>query len=81
MTASRQKAFGRKASSPRETPVVRVVEHASVEMTAPKPAPLPTTLDELPPLPLRDDVDAEIEQWNAVRKARKRLTKAVSAVG
>jgi hypothetical protein len=72
MTASRQKSFGRKASMLREEPVVRVVERAPSQVTAPKPTLLPTTLDELPPLPLRDDVDAEVEQWNAVRKARKR---------
>ncbi len=54
----------------REAPVVRVVERAPAEAAAATPT--PKTLAELPPLPLRDDVDAEIEQWNAVRKARKR---------
>jgi hypothetical protein len=72
MTASRQKSFGRKASMSREAPEVRVVERPPAEAIAPTPVPLPKTLAELPPLPLRDDVDAEVEQWNAVRKARKR---------
>ena len=67
MSAPQQKAFGRKASAP----VLRVVDHAPAPEPA-APRALPTTLDDLPPVPLRDDVDAELAQWNAVRKARRR---------
>ena len=74
MSASRQKTFGRKPSLAPVAPVMRVVERAPPDSAAPAPTPVavPTTLEDLPPLALRDDVDAELEQWNAVRKARKR---------
>jgi hypothetical protein len=52
---------------------MRVVERAPVEVApAPMRAAAPTMLEDLPPVALRDDVDAELEQWKAVRKARKR---------
>jgi hypothetical protein len=51
---------------------MRVAERVPADVAAPQPPPAPTTLEELPPLAPRDDVDAELEQWKAVRKARKR---------
>jgi hypothetical protein len=57
-----RKTFGRKAQ-PQHPP-------AALRAPAPRPAPEPSAP---PPVVERhDDVDAEVEQWNALRKARKR---------
>jgi hypothetical protein len=62
-----QKTFGRKAQPQRPPAALRAP--APARQAAPEPAaPIPPP----PVIERRDDVDAEIEQWNALRKARKR---------
>jgi hypothetical protein len=64
----RQKTFGRKVpehDSPAPLPAVPKVSHAL-------PEPLLPGLSSLPPLDPRHDVDAEVAEWNALRKAKRR---------
>jgi hypothetical protein len=59
-----QKTFGRKTR----------LQSPPTTLRAPTPRPAPEPSAPIPP-PLvehHDDVDAEVEQWNALRKARKR---------
>jgi deferrochelatase/peroxidase EfeB len=72
MAVSRQKTFGRKMSPQREMPPMRVVRATQTGVVTPAPVPVITSSADVAPLAQYDDVDAELEQWKALRKARRR---------